>query len=108
MTTTAVPKQQKKLSLAGCTTTPHVPATLREMETLSSDLCEQVEMLQGLCRTLSVFAYADENLDGLSVKDIGNTALLMGQTLDGVHEGLEKIEDLAAHSSVASHIQKGR
>jgi hypothetical protein len=107
MTTTAVPKQQKKLSLAGCTTTPHVPATLREMETLSSDLCEQVEMLQGLCRTLSVFAYA-KDLEGLSVQDIGNTALLMGQTLDGVHVGLEKLEDLAAHSSVASHIQKGR
>ena len=77
------------------------------MEALSSDLCEQVELLQGLCRTLGVFAYA-EDLEGLSVKDIGNTALLMEQTLDGVHEGLEKIEDLAAHSSLASHIQKGR
>ena len=42
------------------------------------------------------------------MKDIGNTALLMEQALDGVHEGLEKLEDLAAHSSVASHIQKGR
>jgi len=78
------------------------------MEDLSSDLCEQVELLQGLCRTLGVFAYADEDLEGLSVKDIGNTALLMEQALDGVHEGLEKLEDLAAHSSVASHIQKGR
>ena len=109
MTTTAVPKQQKKFpNPAGCPPRPHAPASLREMEALSSDLCELVELLQGLCRTLGVFAYADENLEGLSVKDIGNTALLMGQTLDGVHEGLEKIEDLAAHSSVAPHIQKGR
>jgi hypothetical protein len=98
MTTTAAPKQQKKRSPAGCTTTlKNVPATLREMEALSSGLCEQVEMIRGLCRTLGVLTYAEE-LEGLSVKDIGNTALLMGQTLDGVHEGLEKLEDLAARS----------
>jgi hypothetical protein len=104
MTTTAVPKPQKKRSLAGGTTTPHVLATLREMEDLSSHLCEQVELIRGLCRTLGVLAYA-EDLEGLSVKDIGNTALLMGQTLDGVHEGLEKIEDLAssaAHATTAA------
>jgi hypothetical protein len=105
MATTAAPKQQKKRSPAGCTTTPHVSTNLREMEALTSDLCEQVELIEGLCRTLGVFAYADENLEGLSVKDIGNTALLMGQTLDGVHEGLEKIEDLAssaAHATTAA------
>jgi len=107
MTTTDVPEKQKKLSLVGCTVTPHVSTTLREVEALSSDLCEQVEMLQGLCRTLSAFAYT-EDIEGPSGKDIGNTALLIGQALDGVHEGLERIEDLAAHSSVASHIQKGR
>jgi hypothetical protein len=107
MTTTAVPKQQKTRSLAGGTPTPHVQAILREMDALASDLCEQVELIQGVCRTLGVFAYA-ENLEGLSAKDIGNTALLMGRTLDGVHEGLEELEDLATQSSVASHIQKGR
>jgi hypothetical protein len=104
MTTTAVPKQRKTRSLAGGTPTPHAPASLREMEALASDLCEQVELLQGLCRTLGVFAYA-EDLEGLSVKDIGNTALFMGQTLDGVREGLEKIEDLAssaAHATTAA------
>ena len=102
MTTTAVTKKQKTRSLAGRTTTPHVSATLREMEALSSGLCEQVEMLRGLCRTLSVLTYAEEGLEGLSVQDIGNTALLMGQTLDGVHEGLEKIDDLASRAAHAT------
>jgi hypothetical protein len=64
------------------------------MEALSSELSHQVELLQGLCGTLSVFAWA-ENLDGLSFKDIGKTALLMEKALGGVHEGLVKIEVLA-------------
>jgi hypothetical protein len=98
-----VSKKQKKLSLAGGTMTS-ASAAHREMDALASHLCEQVEFLQGLCRTLGIFAYADDRLDGLSVKDIGNTALLMGQSLDDIHEGLEKIESLAGHSCMASHI----
>ena len=93
METTAMPKKQKKLSLAGGTMTPE-SAVHRDMDALGSHLCEQVEFLQGLCRTLGIFAYTDDSLGGLSVKDIGNTALLMGQTLDGVHERLEELTDL--------------
>lgn len=96
MTTTVVPKQQKKLSPAGCTSTPNAPASYREIDALSSELCEQAERLQGLCRTLGVLAWA-ENIEGLSLKDIGKTALLMEQALGGVHEGLVKIEGLAVH-----------
>jgi hypothetical protein len=95
MKTTAMPKKKKRLSLVGGTTTPHVSDTCLEMGALFSGLCEQVEMLQGLCRTMGIFAYADDSLDGLSVKDIGNTALLMGRTLDRVHSGLVKVENMA-------------
>ena len=71
------------------------------MDTLASHLCQQVEFLQGLCRTVGIFAYAEESLEGLSVKDIGNTALLMGQSLDRIHRGLEKIEDMASSARCA-------
>lgn len=64
------------------------------MNARSSDLRHQVQLLQGVCGTLSVFAWA-ENLDGLSFKDIGKTALLLEEALGDVHEGLEKIEGLA-------------
>lgn len=97
MATTAAPKQRKKLSPAGRTPTPDVQASHREIDALplSFELCVQVQQIRGLCRTLGVLAWA-KNLDGLSFEDIGHTALLMEQALDGVHEGLEKLQGLEA------------
>lgn len=103
MRTIAMPKQQKKLSPIGRITTPKDTATSREMERISGELLIRVEELQGLCRTLGVFAWA-ENIDALEGKDIGLTAALMERTLDGIHDGLEKIEDLSARPYVAATI----
>lgn len=97
MTTTAVSKQRKKRSPAGRTPTPDVQTAHREINALplSFELLVQVQQIRGLCRTLGVLAWA-ENLEGLEIEDIGHTALLMEQALDGVYEGLEKLQGLEA------------
>ena len=76
------PHLKRKLSLAGCTTTPYVSAAS------SRDISHFVFVCVNRSRCSKVYVapwvslhmLMKENLDRLSVKDIGNTALLMGQT----------------------------